>query len=289
MASKKGSASGGQKSPVDTSSQYAELSKLQQIQDYDKAVKLCNKILNVAPSDGTAFHCKLVCLLQLGKFEDVLKQMSDPGNLKFENLDLTFEEAYCHYRLNSASKALEVLDRNSVSTQNESLKHKELKAQVLYRLEKYNECFNIYRDIVKNSMADDDFEEERMTNLAAVSANLETAGQSQRGTFPEQENSSYEIIYNRACYHLAAGRWNEACEDLRESEKLCRETSREENEEDDDAGAEQDEETGIIRVQLAYAIQMQDVGREREVCEDFVKFLHDNLRIVAILIEYVRI
>ena len=136
MASKKGSASGGQKGPVDTSSQYAELSKLQQIQDYDKAVKLCNKILNVAPSDGTAFHCKLVCLLQLGKFEDVLKQMSDPGNQKFENLDLTFEEAYCHYRLNSASKALEVLDRHSVSAQNESLKHKELRAQILYRLEK---------------------------------------------------------------------------------------------------------------------------------------------------------
>ena len=124
MASKKGSGSGAQKGPVDTSSQYAELSKLQKIQDYEKATKLCNKILNVAPSDGTAFHCKLVCLLQMGKFEEALKQMSDPGNQKFDNLDLSFEEAYCHYRLNSASKALEVLDRQSVSSHEESLIHK---------------------------------------------------------------------------------------------------------------------------------------------------------------------
>ena len=263
MASKKGKGVEGQKGPVDTSAQYAELQKLQQIQDYEKAAKLCNKILNVAPSDGTAFHCKMVCLLQMSKFQEVLKQLDDPGNQKFENIDLSFEEAYCHYRLNDAAKALEVLNRQSGSPGKESSNHKELRAQILYRLERFTECSDIYHDIMKNSMGDD-FEEERMTNLAAVSANLEHDGDS-KNNFPTQETSSYEILYNRACYHLAAGRWTEACNDLQESEKMCKEASTDDNEDDDEAGADQDEETGIIRVQLAYALQMQDSGYEREV------------------------
>lgn len=51
---------------------------------------------------------------------------------------------------------------------------KELKAQVLYRLEDYDECFGLYKDIIKNSS--DDYEEERTTNLSAVVANLSIGG-----------------------------------------------------------------------------------------------------------------
>lgn len=49
-------------------------------------------------------------------------------------------------------------------------KLKELKAQVLYRLEQYEECFDAYRDVIKNSS--DDYENEREANLSAVVANL---------------------------------------------------------------------------------------------------------------------
>ena len=268
MPPKKGKVTESQKSAVDTSSQYAELSKLQQIQDYEKAAKLCNKILNLAPSDGTAFHCKMVCLLQMQKFQEVLKQLNDPGNQKFENLDLSFEEAYCHYRLNAASKALDVLDRQHGASKQESTRHKELRAQILYRMERFTDCFDIYRDIIKNSISDD-FEEERMTNLAAVSANLEYGGETQ-DAFPSADTNSYEMVYNRACYHLAAGKWSEACADLKKSEEMCKDASREENEEEEDAGGDQ-EETGIIRVQLAYALQMQDSGYDREVCKNHIK------------------
>ena len=51
--------------PPDTSSMYVELSKLQQSQDYEKALKVTNKILNVAPNDVTAFQCKIVCMVQV--------------------------------------------------------------------------------------------------------------------------------------------------------------------------------------------------------------------------------
>ena len=62
--------------------------------------------------------------------------------------------------------ALKVVENVS----NPSLKLKELKAQILYRLEKYEECFSVYRDIIKNSH--DEYEDEREANLAAVLVNL---------------------------------------------------------------------------------------------------------------------
>ena len=57
------------------------------------------------------------------------------------------------YRLNDTSKALEVINKSK----NPDVKHKELKAQILYRLERYEESYAVYRDILKNS-SDDDFE-----------------------------------------------------------------------------------------------------------------------------------
>lgn len=60
------------------------------------------------------------------------------------------------------------------SVQNPSLKEKELKAQILYRLGEYEQCFNVYRDIIKNY--NDEYEEERETNLSAVLTNLAIEG-----------------------------------------------------------------------------------------------------------------
>lgn len=74
------------------------------------------------------------------------------------------------YRLNQVNEALKVVE----VLPNPSLKLKELKAQILYRLEKYEECFSVYRDIIKNSH--DEYEDERQANLAAVVVNLTIEG-----------------------------------------------------------------------------------------------------------------
>lgn len=79
---------------------------------------------------------------------------------------MDFEKAYCLYRSNQVQEALKIVD----NVVNASLKIKELKAQILYRLEKYEDCFSVYRDIIKNS--NDDYEDERETNLAAVLVNM---------------------------------------------------------------------------------------------------------------------
>jgi Flp pilus assembly protein TadD len=73
MASKKrGDAAASDK---DTSSMYLELKNLQALGDFEKALKVCNRILNVSPSDSTAFHCKIVCLINTSKFDVAHQQI----------------------------------------------------------------------------------------------------------------------------------------------------------------------------------------------------------------------
>ena len=239
MADKK-----GPKEAVDTSAMYIELSKLEKTGDFDKALKVCNKILNVDPKDDTAFHCKMVCLMQTGKFSEAYKQMVDTH---FTNIELTFEKAYCLYRDNQPEEALKVLE----ASKHKSDRIKELRAQILYRLEQYEECYGLYREIIKQTS--DDFEQERLTNLQAAAVYVKDAPIA-------EEDDTYEMCYNRGCQLLAHGRYVEAEEELKKAEKMCKEMMTEEEADEEEI----ERETGIIRVQAGFAIQMQGEGRDRE-------------------------
>lgn len=126
-------------------------------------------VLNVQPDDKTASHCKVVCLIQLSKFNEAIQFIE-----RFKLNDLVFEKGYCEYRMNNPAKALETIDSANLPRPL-SPKLKELRAQVLYRLERYEDCFDAYRDIIKNTV-DDDYDDERTTNLSAVVANLAFEG-----------------------------------------------------------------------------------------------------------------
>lgn len=125
-------------------------------------------VLNVSPEDPTAAHCKVVCLLQTSKFQEAVQFIE-----RYKLSNLVFEKAYAEYRLNVPDKALKTIDSaNLPSPLPPNIK--ELRAQVLYRLERFEECFDVYRDIIKNT--DDDYDDERTTNLSAVVANLAFEG-----------------------------------------------------------------------------------------------------------------
>lgn len=125
-------------------------------------------VLNITPEDATAAHCKAVCLIQTSKFQEAVQFIE-----RFKLNDLVFEKAYSEYRLNIPEKALKTIDSANLPSPLPP-KLKELRAQVLYRLERFEECFEVYRDIIKNS--DDDYDDERTTNLSAVVANLALEG-----------------------------------------------------------------------------------------------------------------
>lgn len=242
---------------------YLELYKFCQSSTYDKALKSANKILHAHPDEEKAVHCKIVSLLQLSKFEDAAQTFEKYAKLS-ENLN--FEKAYCYYRLNNISRALEVINNSN----DNSIRMKELKAQVLYRLESYEECYKVYKDVIKNTH--DEYEDERETNLAAVIANL--AATESKVDVPELRESTYELVYNAACTLIGQGQYLEAEKKLRLAEKLWKEALEEDDEEFYD-------EIHILKVQQAYCIQMQ--GREKDSQNIYTSILKEKPQDIALM------
>ncbi|XP_012231168.1 signal recognition particle subunit SRP72 [Linepithema humile] len=253
---------------------YTELYKFGQNGEYERALKTANRILGISQDEEAAVHCKIICYIQLSKFNDALQTIVKTPKLA---TNLEFEKGYCLYRLNQVHEALKVIE----NVQNPSLRIKELKAQILYRLEKYEECFAVYRDIIKNSH--DDYEEERETNLAAVLGNLATENSDLE--IPSLREHTYELTYN-AAYRLLAQKsrddktiLTEAEKKLRTAEKMCKEGL----EEDGALEEEIENELGVIRVQLGYCLQLQ--GREKEAQTLYTAALKakpDDIALVAV-------
>uniref|UniRef100_A0A4W6BXM6 Signal recognition particle subunit SRP72 n=1 Tax=Lates calcarifer TaxID=8187 RepID=A0A4W6BXM6_LATCA len=151
-------ASGG----ASVASLWTEVNRCGQNGDYTRALKALTKILHENRDDVTALHCKIVCLVQNGSFKEALNVMNTHS--KVLGSEAVFEKAYCEYRLNRVESALKTIEGAPEQTD----KLKELYGQVLYRLERYDECKSVYTDLIRNSQ--DEYEEERKTNLAAVVA-----------------------------------------------------------------------------------------------------------------------
>ncbi|KAK9889217.1 hypothetical protein WA026_004495 [Henosepilachna vigintioctopunctata] len=244
---------------------YAELNKLGQNGEYERALKTANKIIGVAPHDKLAFHCKIVCLIQLNKFEEAIQLLNKKS--EYASL-LIFEKAYCHYRINQHGEALQVLEK--CPDVNEDYRIKELKAQVLYRLEKYNEAYALYKEIVKYS--DDDYEDERNTNMSAA---LLYSKESEVDIDDLRDNT-YELCFNKACMLISRELYAEAEKKLKQCEKMCREML----EEDEASEEEIDIELALIRIQLAYVFQKQ--GRLKEAQQMYSTNLKLKLEDIAL-------
>ncbi|XP_059161427.1 signal recognition particle subunit SRP72-like [Physella acuta] len=220
---------------------YADLNRCGQKQEYEKAIRIANKILQQYPDEFSAFNCKIVSFLLLDRFDEALTALNKDKN---HSGSLKFEKAYCEYRLNRTNEALNTLR----SITSHDTRSKELLCQVLYRIEEYEECNSLYRDVIKNSQ--DDFDSERQTNMAAVVASLQMWNQKDMGELNTDE-SSYEICYNNACYYLGKGDLKTALEKLDKAEELLKSDG-------DITEEELDEELAIIRVQRGYILQRQN-------------------------------
>ncbi|XP_029457529.1 signal recognition particle subunit SRP72 [Rhinatrema bivittatum] len=236
------SGSGG----VSVASLWSDVSRAGQNGDFTRALKSVNKILQVSKDDVTALQCKVVCLIQTGSFKEALNVIHSHTKVLTSDV-IAFEKAYCEYRLNRIENAQKTIE--SASKQTDKLK--ELYGQVLYRLERYDECLAVYCDLIRNSQ--DDYEEERKTNLSAVVAAMSTWERA----VPEDlglQDGTYELCYNAACTLIGQGKLSEAMKKLQQAEELCRQSLSEDSdvtEEDIDA------ELAIIHGQMAYVMQQQ--------------------------------
>ncbi|XP_054720247.1 signal recognition particle subunit SRP72-like [Uloborus diversus] len=245
---------------------YTELVRAGDNGEFDKALKIANKILHEDKDDKKAQHCKAVCLIHLSEFEDALKILEKHVS------NCNFEKAYCFYRLNRIPDAYNALK----SINNPGIKEKELLAQVLYRLENYDECFSYYKDLIKNS--EDDFEEERETNLSAVVSNL-YAEKGNDFKAPQLREHTYELCYNTACILINRKEYNLAIEKLKLAEELCKKTL----EENDATEEEIEAELGVIRVQHGYVLQLLNKNdRALKIYNQVLKNKPSDLAVAAV-------
>ncbi|XP_062331939.1 signal recognition particle subunit SRP72 [Osmerus eperlanus] len=233
---------------------WTEVNRCGQNGDFTRALKAVNKILHEIKDDVTALHCKVVCLVQNGSFKEALNVMNTFSKVLGSDL-IAFEKAYCEYRLNRVESALKTIE--GVAEQTDKLK--ELYGQVLYRQERYEECKAVYRDLIRNSQ--DEYEEERKTNLSAVVAAMSTWENSSPDDLGLPE-TTYELCYNAACTLIGQGQLTEAMNKLRQAEELCRMSLA-----DDSDVTEEDieSELAVIHSQMAYVLQKQ--GRTDEALQ----------------------
>nr|XP_005511034.2 signal recognition particle subunit SRP72 [Columba livia] len=230
-------------------------------------------VLQISKDDVTALQCKVVCLIQNGNFKEALGVINTHSKVLTSDV-IAFEKAYCEYRLNRIENALKTIQ--SASQQTDKLK--ELHGQVLYRLERYDDCLAAYRDLIRNSQ--DEYEEERKTNLSAVVA----AQSTWEKVMPEDlglREATYELCYNSACALIGQGKLNEAMKKLQKAEELCRQSLSEDSdvtEEDIDA------ELAIIHGQMAYIMQLQ--GRTEDALQlynQIIKLKPTDVGLLAVI------
>jgi signal recognition particle subunit SRP72 len=222
---------------------YGELNRLGLNGEYEKATKICNKILAEVPDDEKVVQCKAVCQIQLGKFEEALQLLQSKNQTK-----LLFEKAYCEYRLNRLDEATRTLK----SIPEHSPREKELLAQVCYREERFSECINLYRQLIKSTQ--DEYEDERRTNLSAAIASVRMWDKKEvSGT--DVAANTYEQCYNDACSLLGEESYEEALHELERAKEMCSAAFGEDEE-------EMASEIATIQVQLAYVLQK--IGRVDE-------------------------
>ena len=81
----------------------------------------------------------------------------------------------------------------------------------MYRLERYQESYKIYLNLIKNS--EDDYEDEREANLGAVVARLTINDETFKSKIDLNE-TTFEQCYNKACILLGQRLYEEALEKL---------------------------------------------------------------------------
>ncbi|XP_062430375.1 signal recognition particle subunit SRP72 [Rhea pennata] len=268
-----GGGGGGGAAAAAAAALWSEVNRCGQNGDFARALKSVNKILQISKDDVTALQCKVVCLIQNGSFKEALSVINTHTKVLTSDI-IAFEKAYCEYRLNRIENALKTIQ--SASQQTDKLK--ELYGQVLYRLERYDDCLAAYRDLIRNSQ--DEYEEERKTNLSAVVA----AQSTWERVVPEDlglREATYELCYNSACTLIGQGKLNEAMKKLQKAEELCRQSLSEDSdvtEEDIEA------ELAIIHGQMAYIMQLQ--GRTEDALQlynQIIKLKPTDVGLLAVI------
>lgn len=237
--------------------------------DYQKALDITNKILKDAPKDKEATQVKVICLVQLGKFNEGLSAIEASGSAA----EYAFEQAYCLYKTRQHSEALKILKSIPDPLPVRAL---HLLAQVHYRLENWEDAIKIFQELVQKVSST-----EVKTNLNAA---LASAGKGVVGLKLVAENKallqeSHEYAYNAACLALADGDHQSALQYLQQSIDTCKATYGA----DEYTEEEIEDELAIVRTQLGFVKQkLKQENEAQELYNQVLKSKPSDQAVVAV-------
>ncbi|CAN0929276.1 Signal recognition particle subunit SRP72 [Linum grandiflorum] len=227
--------------------------------ELEKAVRVADQVLSIAPGDEDAIRCKVVALIKNDSYDNALSAIRSASKLQ---LDFSFEQAYCLYKQNKLDEGLELLKGQEKNDETMLLE-----AQILFRLGRMDACIDVYQKLRKSKL--DSLE----INLAA---SLILAGRSSevQGMLEAQRikpSSSYDLAFNTACSLIEVKKYAEAEQLLQEARRIGQESLLDSN------WAEEDIEIELapISVQLAYVSQL--LGRSQEAMEAYAEIISPNL------------
>ncbi|KAG0006944.1 Signal recognition particle core component [Modicella reniformis] len=253
---------------------FGELERHIKREEHNKVLALTDKILAIDPKDKDALHCKAITLIRLERYTDALTILNRPLQGKF-----VFEKAYCLYRTNQLADGALVIEntRKDLEASGKlpwNLRH--LEAQILYRMERYQDCIDLYASMLRDASKVDDAYTDILTNYRACKAAVLYAGmeseqrwgkklEDEEAAQDEEDNkgnagqSTYELSFNAACAQIAKGDYTQALKLLEEAKSICREALGDYDEE------EIEQEMAILVVQTAYVYQL--LGRAEKARE----------------------
>ena len=247
-------------------------------EEYGDVVARCDAYLKANPDgDVEVLAVKCACLIHEKEFTAAL--------VIAEASESWLCAAYCLYRQRRLEEALVALDRITVET--DTSRH--LRAQVLYRLDKFGESATLY-DALFGALGDEDDEDLRTNLIAAHAAAWEakafresggTQQSSGSGARPLEaatlksasaKMSTFELAYNTATLLIWRNDIDGARAKLEQADAMCRESF--EGDDDDEARANLRDELAPVHAQLAYVAQV--AGDNVEALERYSVLLRDK-------------
>ncbi|PJF17120.1 hypothetical protein PSACC_03078 [Paramicrosporidium saccamoebae] len=161
-------------------------------------------------SENELIRAKIVLLVLEENFAEALNLLNTTD---VSTEGLVFERAYCQYRLGKYQAALEIVN----GAEGSDPRLYTLKAQVLYRLNRFSESHQLYRTLLSAATEDD----ERLV----VNCNAAHALDTESTVSPVSVNDSSETQFNYACHLAGRGDYDQALDVIDTSIQWAKEAS----------------------------------------------------------------
>jgi signal recognition particle subunit SRP72 len=200
------------------SSTLSSLLRSTTLEDHEELLRVANNELNANKGSLESQRTRVVALLKLDRFDDVLRAIAAGGDLVEKNCRL--EKGYALYKTGRLGEASTFLSKSGNSGER-SARH--LAAQVAYRAENFEDALHIYQDLLSQAGSDSDEDDDLRINILAASAQINWKDDESYISKSDHDYGvdTFELAYNAACACLARGEFAGARSLLNRASRLC--------------------------------------------------------------------